>query len=137
MYGSETWVMNPHIGSVFGISHHRVDRRLTGRQPQQVRYSLWTYPPLEYVMVVVGLEEVVTYILCLQNTVAQFIVTRPIMNLCMVAEHRPGHRSPSGGGSMIGWMWRGCGRQFRRQNGRRRSRRHMGQRRQHNKSVGG
>ena len=33
LYGSETWVMTPHIGRVLGIFHHRVDRRITGRQP--------------------------------------------------------------------------------------------------------
>ena len=37
MYGLETWVTTPRIGRVFGRLHHRVDHRMTGRQPWQVR----------------------------------------------------------------------------------------------------
>ena len=39
-----------------------------------------------------GLQEVETYVSHHQNTVAQFIATRPIMDLCLVAERRPGSR---------------------------------------------
>ena len=31
LYGSETWVMKPHIGRVLVRFHHRVERRMTGR----------------------------------------------------------------------------------------------------------
>ena len=34
------------------------------------------------------LQEVETFVLCHQNTVTQFIVTRPIMDLCMAVEGR-------------------------------------------------
>ena len=43
----------------------------------------------------VGLQEVENYVLCRQNTVAQFIATRPIMDLSMVAERRLGSRVPT------------------------------------------
>ena len=43
-------------------------------------------------MVEAGLKEVETYISCCQITVAQFIATRPIMDLCLAAEWRPGSR---------------------------------------------
>ena len=33
LYGSETWVVTYCIGRVLGRLHHRVTRRLTGRQP--------------------------------------------------------------------------------------------------------
>ena len=36
-----------------------------------------------------GLQEVETYIYLRHNTVTQFIVTRTIMDLCLVAERRP------------------------------------------------
>ena len=39
-----------------------------------------------------GLQEVDTYVYRRQNTVAQFIVTRPIMDLCLAAERRMGSR---------------------------------------------
>ena len=37
-----------------------------------------------------GLQEVDTYISRHHNTVAEFIVTRPIMELCLGEERRPG-----------------------------------------------
>ena len=40
----------------------------------------------------VGLEEIGVYIACCHNTVAQYIVTRPIMDLCLAAERNPGLR---------------------------------------------
>ena len=40
------------------------------------------------------LQEVETYISRLQNTVAQFIKIRPIMDLCLLAERRMGSRVP-------------------------------------------
>ena len=43
-------------------------------------------------MAVVGLEEVEKYFLFPQNTIAQYIATRPILDLCLVAERRPGAR---------------------------------------------
>ena len=42
----------------------------------------WYYPPLESAMEYAGFEEIGVYIQKRQNTVAQYIVTQPIMNLC-------------------------------------------------------
>ena len=39
-----------------------------------------------------GLQEVETYVSRGCNTVTQFIVTRPIVELCLTAERRPGSR---------------------------------------------
>ena len=44
---------------------------------------MWVYPPLAEVMAEAGLKEVDTYIAHLQNTVTQYITTRPIMDLCL------------------------------------------------------
>ena len=43
-------------------------------------------------MVEAILQEVKTYVSRRQNTVTQFIATRPIMDLCLAAEWRPGSR---------------------------------------------
>ena len=40
-------------------------------------------------MTEVVLEEVDTYILCLHNTIAQYIVTCPILDICIVEEWNP------------------------------------------------
>ena len=86
IYGLETWVMTPHIGRVLGRFHHRVARRLTGRQPWRGRDGVWIKPPLEDVMAEAGLQEVETYVYRRQNTATQFILATPIMYLCLVAE---------------------------------------------------
>ena len=92
MYGSETWVMASRIGRVLDRYHHRVDHRLTGRQTWKVRDCVWTYPPLEEAMEEAGPQEVETYVSRRQNTVAQFSTTRPIMDLCLLAEQILGPR---------------------------------------------
>ena len=81
-----------HIGFFLCGSHHRVARRIMGRQPRRGRGIVWVYPPLEDEMMEAGLLEVETYVSLLQNTVTQFIATRPIMDLCLAEERRPGPR---------------------------------------------
>ena len=39
-----------------------------------------------------GVQEVETYVARRQNTAAQFVATRPIMDLCLAAARRPGAR---------------------------------------------
>ena len=43
-------------------------------------------------MMEAGLQEVKTYISYRTNTPTQFIVTKPIMDLCLEVERRPGSR---------------------------------------------
>ena len=92
LYGSDMWVTTMRIGRVLGGFHHRVARRQMGRQPQIKWDSLWFYHPLEHVMVEAGFQNMNTYVSRRYNTVAQFILTRPIMELCLAAERRPGSR---------------------------------------------
>ena len=92
IYGSDTWVLIPCMKGVLGGFHHRVARRLTGRQPRKGWYRVWVYPPLEDAMAKAGFQEVETYFSRLQNTVAQYITTRAIMDMCMAVKRRPGPR---------------------------------------------
>ena len=78
--------MTPRTGRVSGGFHHSVAYRLTGRQPRRGRDGMWIYPLLEDAMEEAGLQEVETYVSLLQNTVAQFIVTRPVMDMYLVEE---------------------------------------------------
>ena len=48
------------------------------------------YPLLAEAMEEAGLQEVDTYIYHRENTVIQFIATRPIMDMWLAAEKRPG-----------------------------------------------
>ena len=60
IYGSDTWVLTPHMQRVLGGFHHRVARRLTGRQPRKGRDGGWVYPPLYDAMAESGFQEVET-----------------------------------------------------------------------------
>ena len=92
LYASDTWAIIPRSGRVLGGFHHRVTRRLTGRKPQRGRDRVWIYSLLEDAMKEAGLKEVEIYLSLFQNTTAQFIATRPIMDLCMAAEWIMGPR---------------------------------------------
>ena len=41
LYGSEAWVMYPHIGRNLDSFHHRVDLRLTGNQNHMGLDGMW------------------------------------------------------------------------------------------------
>ena len=45
-----------------------------------------------------GLQEVETFVSLRQNTVTQFIATRPVVDLCLAAKRRPGPR-------VSNWWW--------------------------------
>ena len=90
LFGSETWVMTPCMGRTLGGVQHRVARRITGRQPKRQVGGSWEYPPLEAAMQEAGFEEMGEYVLKRQNTVAQYIVTRPILDLCEETVRMPG-----------------------------------------------
>ena len=53
---------------------------------------MWVYPPLAEAMSKAGLQEIETYFTHHQNTVSQYIATRPIMDMCLAADRSPGTR---------------------------------------------
>ena len=60
---------------------------------------MWDYPPLEEATAKAGIQESEIYITRNQNTVTQFIATRPFMDLCLAAARILGKGCLSGGGS--------------------------------------
>ena len=52
----------------------------------------WVYVSIGAALEMVGLEEIGAYIARRQNTVAQYILTRPVMDLCLVEEWKTGMR---------------------------------------------
>ena len=63
-----------------------VFHRLIGRHPSRRTYGTWVYHLLVEVVVEAGLQELETYVALRQNTVAQYIATRPNMDLFLAAE---------------------------------------------------
>ena len=60
--------------------HQRVVLRMAGMGPEGQRDGIWVYPPIGAALETVGLDEIGVYIPRRQNTVAQYIATRPIMD---------------------------------------------------------
>ena len=83
---------NPEDGEVPGQFQSRFVRRITGKHPRQRTDGSWYYPPLAEALGEAGLEEIRKSVTRRQNTVAQYIATRPILDLRERATLRPGAR---------------------------------------------
>ena len=89
LFGSDTWMLTPHMEQALGDFKHRVARWITGRQPRRREEGGWEYPPLAAAMEEAGFEEMGVYIIKRQNMDAQYIATRPILNLYKRSVWRP------------------------------------------------
>ena len=92
LFGAETWVVTPKMERALSAFLHGAARRLTGRQPRREKDGEWKYPSLEGAMEEAGLTDIRTSILRRQNTVAQYIATRPLLDLCVGARAREGEK---------------------------------------------
>ena len=82
LFGAETWVVTPRMERALNSFMHGSVRRVTGRQPRRGWDGKWFYPSLEGAMKEAGFKDVWTSINRRQNTVAQYIATRPLLDLC-------------------------------------------------------
>ena len=92
LFGAETWVVSPMMERALSAFLHGAAIRLTGRQPRRGRDREWKYPSLEGAMEEAGLTDIRTSIQRRQNTVAQYIAARPLLDLCKGARPREGAR---------------------------------------------
>ena len=90
--GSETWVVTPRLDKALEGFHHQVVLRMAGMGPKHQQYGPWEYPPIWVALATVGVDEIGVYMDLRQNTVAQYIATFLIMDLCLVAEPKLGLR---------------------------------------------
>ena len=84
----------------------RVSRQLTGRLTRQGRDGKWQYLPLAGAIKDAGIVRARTSVLRRQNTVAQFVATRPILALCEGMERWGGARVPQRWWEKTGIDWR-------------------------------
>ena len=94
LFGAETWVVTPKMERALSAFLHGAARRITWRQARRDKDGDWHYPSLEGAMKEVGLTYIRTSILKRQNTVAQYIATRPLLDLCEGARAREGEKVP-------------------------------------------
>ena len=90
LFGLETWGLTPRIRRSLGSFQYRVARWITGKHLRQQEEGGREYPTLAAAMEEVGFEEIRVYILKRQITVAQYIATRSILELCERSVQRLG-----------------------------------------------
>ena len=98
LFGSDTWVLTPRLEKALEGFHHLATRRMAGMRPKCKPDGTWVYPPIGAALAMLVLEEIGVYITRHQNTVAQYILIRPIVDLCLAAERKPGTR-------LSRWWW--------------------------------
>jgi hypothetical protein len=92
LFGSETWKLSPvSLKSLEGF-HLRAARHMAGMQPTRNPDRTWTYPSLKDVLKAVGLKMIAHYIGVCQETIARFIVDRPLFALCRDGGRRRGSK---------------------------------------------
>jgi hypothetical protein len=89
LFGSETWNISPAMLRALESFHHRAARRISGRMAR-LSHGEWVYPPLEEALELAGLLPVREYISRRQNTVAEWVANRPVLELCTSYERMPG-----------------------------------------------
>ena len=92
LFWAETWVVSLRMERALSAFIHGAARQITGRQPRIGRDGEWFYPSLEGSMKEAGLTDVHTSINRRHNTIAQYIATRPLPELCEGATQREGER---------------------------------------------
>ena len=82
LFGLETWVVTPRMERALNSFMNEAARRITGRQQRRGWDGKWFYSSLEWAMKEAGFKDVRTSINIRQNTVAQYIATRPLLDIC-------------------------------------------------------
>ena len=108
LFGAETWVLTKNMELSLDDFQGRVARKLTGIQPRRGRDGFWFYPSLAWATKEAGIVGIQTSILRRKNTVAQFIATRPILDLCEKAIRWPSARVPRRWWEQTGIDWKGA-----------------------------
>ena len=78
LFGAETWILAPRMERALGSFQYRFARRINGRQLRRMGDGIWDYPPLAEAMGEAVFEGIRKSVMRRQNTVAQYIATRPL-----------------------------------------------------------
>ena len=98
IFGADTGVATPHMGRVLGGFQDQVARQLPVRILRRRIDRKWEYTLEDAARAEVGFELMEIYIRRRQNTVAQYIATKSILDLFEAAERNHG--------AMVGMQWR-------------------------------
>ena len=97
LFGSETWILTPRMEKALDSFHSRFAKNITRIQPRQRKYGSWIYLPKAGLMKETEMVVIHASITRRQNTVAQSIVTRLILDLC--------EQDTQQLGTQVSWWW--------------------------------
>ena len=95
LYGSESWVITTAMKRILRGFHIRAAYRMAKEhRPRKLDTGEWYYPPSEAVLNEVKLYEIEHYIEKRRNSIADYVATRDIFQLCNESVRRrgTGHR---------------------------------------------
>ena len=100
LFASETWLLSqPMLKALEGF-HQRVACSIAGKQPYlDRRTGEWVYPPINKVLEEVGIYSIDHYVKKRQNTVADYVTTRPILTFAKNQSGRRAHTPAGDGGT--------------------------------------
>ena len=81
--------MTPRLEKALDDLYHCAVCWISGIRPKYQWYGTWVYARIGVVLSTVGVEDIWLYIDRLQNTVAQYIAARTIVDLCLAAQRKP------------------------------------------------
>ena len=64
MFGSETWVITPHLEKAFEGFHHQAVRQMTVMGPKRQGYETWVYQLIGDALSMVSMDDIGVYISC-------------------------------------------------------------------------
>ena len=82
LFGLETRLVTPCMGRALVMFQYQVARRLTGRLPRRKTDRKWEYTLAARARDEAGFQTMEEYIWRRYNTVAQYIVTKSLLDLC-------------------------------------------------------
>ena len=91
LFGSETWNITPTAMKRLEGFHIRAAYRMAvENRPRREPDGSWTYPSSEDVLKEVGLRNIDHYVEVRRQTIAKFVVNRPVFDFCVNAERLRG-----------------------------------------------
>ena len=90
LYGRKSWVVTEAMLKVLEGFNHRAARHITGMTSICGANAEWEYPPVVAAMESALLHPVMKYIRSRHATIVEKVACRPVYELCIEEEGRPG-----------------------------------------------
>ena len=91
LYGSKTWVLSSTtLARLEGFRIHAAYRMAKENKPRRGPRHRWIYPKSADVLEECGLKTIVEYIDVRPQTIAEYVVTHPILDECVQGKQKQG-----------------------------------------------